>query len=56
MLKAKYQRTLSVSLPTAVYDKIKEISNREEVSMGEVARKQLGKIMRDERSDSHETE
>jgi len=41
MKKAKFQKSLSVSLPAAVYEKIKELSDVQEVSMGEIARKIL---------------
>jgi hypothetical protein len=41
MKKSKFQKSLSVSLPIAVYDKIKELSDVREVSMGEIAREIL---------------
>jgi len=44
MKKAKFQKSLSVSLPIAVYDKIKELSDAREVSMGEIARELLGRM------------
>jgi predicted DNA-binding protein len=43
MKKAKFQKSLSVSLPIAMYEKIKKLSDAREVSMGEIARELLGR-------------
>ena len=43
MKKALFVKSLSVSLPGAVYEKIREMSDDQEVSMGEIARTILSK-------------
>ena len=54
MKKAKFQKSLSVSLPIAVYEKIKELSDAREVSMGEIARELLGREIFDPEGDKNE--
>jgi hypothetical protein len=54
MKKAKFQKSLSVSLPIAVYEKIKELSDAREVSMGEIARELLGREIFDPEDNKYE--
>ncbi len=39
MRKAKYIKPMTISFPPEIFDAIKEIADREEVSMSEVVRK-----------------
>lgn len=55
MLKAKYTKPLTISLPPEIYEKIEEESDRQEISKGKYVRRLLENGMKVE-NDGESTE
>jgi metal-responsive CopG/Arc/MetJ family transcriptional regulator len=51
MLKAKYTKPLTISLPPELYEKIEEESDRQEISKGKYVRRLLENGMKVENDD-----
>ncbi|MGD0280922.1 MAG: hypothetical protein ABSB95_01005 [Dissulfurispiraceae bacterium] len=55
MKKAKYVNALTVSFTADVYQRIKEESDRQEISMGEYVRRVIQKEMENDNNRKHKT-